>query len=304
MGPAGLFYSSVNTALTLILLTLMSVLIISEQVLFVLLAAYCISAICGWLLVRSHNRKVKSREFTLSTYIGRVSCKVVSKTRFKRDYSRPLARAKFKRKIRTSATYALALSCLLLTGIIALPNATAQLRSIQKELLQDRTFAATIPDRDTTATTEVSDLPQMAAATDVLSNIGVWQLEESGKFKARLQGNTYQSTSAGLYRPTLTLSCDSGGKKISFAAYEVLGTEHTHLTLQFDKKPQKSREWKLHDDYRSAYIAVSQTLLSKLSTSEQLRISYRPFGADTVRSINFSLGDGSDITRKMRRQCA
>lgn len=304
LGPAGLFYSSLNSALSLTLLTLTGVLVFADQALYVLLSSFAAAIVCGVLLVRSHNRKVNLREFTLSTYIGRVSCKVIGKTRFKRDYSRPLAKAKFKRKMRNSATYALASSCLVLTGLIALPNAINQFNSIQNKLVPG-TKVATIPQAQRTDDTR--EVPAIAAATDALSNIGIWQMEatdDNNKFKARLQGNHYQSTSEGFYRPTLTLSCDGGGAKISFAAHEVLGTEHTRLTLQFDKQPKKTRDWNLFDDYRSAYITASKPLLNKLSRSEQLQISYRPFGSDESRSIDFSLGDSSGVTRKLQRKCA
>jgi len=206
--------------------------------------------------------------------------------------------------MRNSATYAMASSCLVLTGLIALPNAIAQFHTLQTKFTDDKKFTTTSNQQQSDNTKSV---PKMAAATGTLSNIGIWQIEPdngNSRFTARLLGNNYLSNSSGFYRPELTLSCDSGRAKISFTAFEVLGTEHTNMTMQFDMQPGKSLEWNLHNNYEGAYITASKPLLNKLSRSEQLQINYRPFGSDEYRSVDFSLGASSDVTKKMKRQCA
>jgi len=303
-GPAGLFYSSVNTALVLTLLTLTGVLTFSEYTLYVLVGSFTMAILCGWLLVQSHNKHVNVRDFTFSTYIGRVSCKVIGKSRFKRDYSRPLARAKFKRKLRTTLTFTLASLCLIVTGLIAIPNALNQISTIQNSVVVNGHS-----DPSNNEDTLESTVPQIAAAFDEqeLSSIGIWQIKsqhEEDEFHAHLKGNRFQNTSEGYYRPTLTLSCISGNPTISFEAFEVLGTEKTQLTLLFDARPQESYKWRLHSDYRSAYSTATNSLLSKLSKAEDLQISYLPFGSIERKSIEFTLGKSSVITRKLKRQCA
>lgn len=289
LGPAGLFYSSVNVALLLILITLIGVLVVSSQSLYVLIGSFLLSVLCGWVLVRAHNRHIKDRDFALSTYIGRVSCRVIGTTRFKRDYTRPLAIAKFKRRLRSGATYGLATLCVVITAYIAMPNAKRQI--------------------DTQLDGQTTDAPEIAAASALpsLSNIGVWLYddeENSRHFQARLQSNNYQATSEGYYRPTLSLNCDSGHATVSFNAYEVLGTEDTMLTLNFDTTPEESYHWALNGDYRSAYTPASKPLLKKLTVSEHLQINYRPFGAAESRSIDFSLGKSAVATGKLQNRCA
>lgn len=290
LGPAGLFYSSVNVALLLILTTLIGVLVVSSQSLYVLIGSFLLSVLCGWVLVRSHNRDVGDTDFALSTYIGRVSCRVIGTTRFKRDYTRPLAIAKLKRRLRSGATYGLATLCVAITAYIAMPNAKRQI---------DTQFDSELD----------NEAPSIAAASALprLSNIGVWLYnndEDNHSFQARLQSNDYQATSEGYYRPTLSLSCDSGHATVSFNAYEVLGTEDTMLTLHFDTTPEESFHWALHGDYRSAYTPASKPLLKKLTVSEHLQIDYRPFGAEESRSIDFSLGKSAVATGKLRNRCA
>jgi len=306
LGPAGLLYSSVNAALILTFLTLIGVLVAANQALFVLVTSVIASVLCGWLLVRSHNKHVSVRDFTLSTYIGRVSCKVIGKTRFKRDYSRSLAKAQLRRRLRATATFSLALLCLLLTGVIALPNAMNQFQHLTQEQGPDGVVAE---NEHLEANNPSLNTPSMAAAMtneEELSNIGIWLIEQetgADEFHARLLGNNYQSTSEGFYRPILSLSCNSGQATISFEAYEVLGTENTQLTLHFDTRTKEQSEWHLQGDYRSAYTTASKPLLNKLSRSETLQISYRPFGSDENRSVDFDLGQSSAVTSKLGRQC-
>lgn len=309
-GPAGLFYTSVNSALALTFSTLFGVLLFAEQTLYVLLGAYITSVVSGIFIVRLHNKQVAKRDFTLSTYIGRVSCKVIGKTHFKRDYTQPLARAKLKRRAQTAARYSLASLCLLITGILSYPNAVNQLTLMRQNINAELVMASIAGDNSPPKNVVTVAEPRLAAATAdklTLTNVGIWQIESPGDdniFQARLLGNTYQITSEGSYRPTLTLSCSGGQATINFNAFEVLGTEDARLALTFDTRPEQSSEWALHNDYRSAYKAASSPLLSQLSKSFHLQISYRPFGSSENRSIDFDLGKSSVVTKKLKRQCA
>ncbi len=313
-GPAGLFYISVNAALFLTLLTLIGVIVFSDAALHVLLASFTGTVVIGYLLVHSHNRLVNSKEFTLSTYVGRVSCKVIGKSRFKRDYSKPLAKAKLKRKVRDTASYALASLCLVLAGLVALPKATDQIDAITQKMADDEKVAEA--DNENSSQPALADVAPLVAAAhqstpaseanSQLTNIGIWNVQAhtaGTDFQARLLGNTYKNTSEGYYRPVLILDCDRGQATIRFDAFEVLGTENTQLTLNFDSGPQETFNWKLHSDYRSAYTTASKTLLKKLSRSKQLQVGYRPFGSDLNRSIDFDLGDSSTVTSKLKRRC-
>lgn len=307
LGPTGLFYTSANVALFLTLLTLVGALVVPHMVLYVLAASLIVSVACGVLLVKSHNDLTTEREFTPSTYIGRVSCRVIGTNQFKRDYSRPLAQAKFRRKARLVATYGLATACLLITGYIALPAATTQLgASPSVDDLPDITMNG----QAVAVAEQSANIPKIAAARTTaksLSNTGVWQIYPDNaehSFKARLLGNYYQNTSEGYYRPTLTLTCDSGHATISFNAFEVLGTESASLTLLFDTRPEQSFNWRLQSNYRHAYSAASKPLLKNLSRSNSLQISYRPFGSEDERSIEFDLGKSASITSQLSRQCA
>jgi hypothetical protein len=316
-GPAGLFYCSANAALLLTLLTLVAVLFAAQFALYIIAASFISSVVCGALLVVSHNKLTAEREYVPSTYIGRVSCRVIGKNQFKRDYSRPLAQAIFKRKAKLVASYGLATACLVITAYIALPKAKTRLDTLNNNGEIQHVLAANEPATysggDTAAATGSDGLTetlQIAAAKPhhtSLSNIGVWQVypdEGEYSFKAKLLGNHYQNTSEGYYRPTLTLSCDSGHAIISFDAFEVLGTESASLTLLFDTRPEQSFNWRLQGDYRRAFSAASKPLLKNLSRSRSLQISYRPFGSEKERSIDFDLGKSSTITSQLNKQCA
>lgn len=320
-GPAGLFYCSANAALMLTLLTLIGVLVGPQLVLYTIAASFVASIGLGALLVRSHNKFTVDREYVPSTYIGRVSCRVIGKNQFKRDYSRPLAQAKFKRKAKLAASYGLATACLLVTGFIALPTLKSQLNTPdnQSDDAQHTLAATKLESNSKDSAAAMSEAMSEANGPNAtlriaaarshagsLSNIGVWQVypdKGDRSFKAQLLGNHYQNTSEGYYRPTLTLSCDSGHATISFDAFEVLGTESASLTLHFDTRPEQSFNWRLQSDYRRAYSAASKPLLNNLSRSNSLQISYRPFGSEEERSIDFDLGKSSTITSQLSKQC-
>lgn len=292
-GPLGLCYISVKAALLLSLTTLLLIFALKHQSLLILFLSLPISIFAGAMLVRSHNKKLSIRDFSLSTYIGRVSCQVIGKTEIKSEYHKLLTKARWKNRVNAHANTVLGIMCIIVSAFIAMPN-----------LIENFTAASLAANENTT---EVNS-PSKTASTKKIEPLdnGRWQIEssEGNNFTASLKADEYQDSSDGWYRPTLKLACINNKTNLIFSTSEILGTAKTNITLSFDGSGEKPKPWKTATDYRSAIAPAPISLTKKIRESDSLTVSYQTFGTTQKKAATFKLSDSQSTIKSFRKQCS
>ena len=284
-GPLGVLYTSTVASLVLTLSTLIALYFWPGNRLLVIAMSIASAVLAGCVLAIVHNRKAENRNFRCSGYIGRVSCKVIGPTQFKRDYNKPLARVRRYKRLRTACMYATTCAGGAICAIMV------------------------YPDIDTTDTlrskTGHQAVPIIAAARAPLEDTEIWQVarDTSDEFQAVLRANDYQTSSVGLYRPKLQLSCANNKTALTFIAVEVMGTGKTRLKLGFDQQANTSVNWHSSEDYQSANAPRPIGMVRKFKSTDSLQIAYWPFGQTAPKTATFNLSNSDQVVDKVRSLC-
>jgi len=253
----------------------------------VLLYSVLIAIATGILLVRTHNRQARKRDYTESTYIGRVRCRVVGKKPVKRNYSDRLEKIRRAKKLHMATVCTLATLCLV-TGLF---NALPYINNYKSG---------------------VANEPLISAATAVkpdsrtLENSEFWQFTEKGvrDITATLKADSYQNGSDGWYRPQLTLNCIGNKTSLDFRTREALGTESAKLTVSFDNVSVTEFNWSTSKDYQAAHVTHAIALARQIAKAHRLKIAYTPFGTSESKIATFNLGASAAAVKKVRGKCA
>ncbi len=292
LGPLGLCYVSINAALSLTLLTLVSILLLKHYSVYFLLISVPLAIALGLLLVNNYNRRVGVRSFTLSTYIGRVSCKIIDKTPTARSYKKVLAKARLKNTIAKHLHKALAALCIIVTGFIAAPN-----------IIKNVDLKST-PKAHAEPLTESSD--KSVAVSIVAADDGKWtiNLDEGNAYSASLSTARYENSSDGLYRPSLTMSCINNKTSVTFNSNEILGTETTAIGLSIDDVKLSETRWPSTTDYKSASAPKPINLARQLIDKRTLEITFHPFGSNEHKLARFNLTNSNTPIETIKKHCS
>lgn len=288
-GPIGILYVSVSTALALTLATLTAVLVANENSIFVLVTSSLIAAVVGSMFVRSHNRMTRLRDYSVSTYIGQVSCKITGKKPVKRNYSQRLAKVRRAKKIRAATVYALATLCVMVGALNTLPYVVNQFNNIL-------TFAEPVASAATP--------PSLGKLK--LNDTEVWQFTDTNdrNIAATLKADNYQTGSDGWYRPELALKCIDNTTQMEFSTEEVLGTRTVSLLLSFDNAEETRVYWPIGEDYRTAGTSHAVSLAKNIARAHSIKIAYTPFGTEVPKIAAFNLAQSSGVVNTIKQKCS
>lgn len=296
IGPPALCYVSVNAGLWLTLGTLLVILSFEDNALYLLLASFPVAAVLGLLLVYYHNRKIAIREFSLSTYIGRVSCKFDHKSPVQRSYHKSLSRARLKNQIVKHQPTVLGILCTVIITWIAAPNLVNRL-AMYKNLAW----------RTKVASDNSDPLPEKKPANVKLPDSGMWTVDviNNNQVSAVLKADDYQKNSNNItYRPKLILSCTDNKTTLKFETAEILGTEKALIKMAFSNNKVKQKHWNVTADYQSALAPDPINTAREIRDHSQVEVFFNPFETNAPKTTHFDLHNSRDIVREIAERCS
>ncbi|OED39126.1 hypothetical protein AB833_16430 [Chromatiales bacterium (ex Bugula neritina AB1)] len=285
-GPIGVLYTSSIVSFFLTGSTLAAIFYWPDKNRVIIGVSYITAAVIGYLLVIQHNRKTRIRNFNVSSYHGRVSCRVTDQVIIKRNYDKPLAKARRNKSLHDFAVWSV--SCLsgVSCALVAFPEMLGVFN--QSGRSEKRVVA--------------SSEPQFRRA---LPETDAWKItaDRDNEFSALLSADSYQDSSVGLYKPKLSVSCASNKTAVTFVTKEVLGTQATNVSVGFNHNGMSKVNWQAFGDYQSASVSFPISFVKQIKTSSTLQINYLPFGQTTVKAANFELSGSETVISKVRQLC-
>jgi len=284
-GPLGILYSSPTAALFLTFATLCAMLLIPGYILTIIAVVAALSVVCGGASVAMHNRDDRRRNYSTSSFIGRVNCKVTGKTALQKNYHNPLAKVRRYRKMKHIAQSTLAIALAVVSAAIAAPRIETALLVRFPAPSVEPLPAAALPSK-------------MPAKSD-------WTTRQAddGNFSAVLGAVSYQESNEGLYRPRLEVACVDNRSQLKFNTQEILATDKTALKIAIGSNEAIQTEWAVSDDYRTAVAPHAITTIKQIGANDKFAISYLPFGADQSKTAVFNTSKSAEAISALRSAC-
>ena len=294
LGPLGLLHLSPLMALALATPTACALFVSFEHVFYILGVSATISVIVGLNLVNRHNQLLV-KNFQHSTYYGTVPCKVVRRESADKDYHKILKKVRQRKLVGKLGTYCFLLLCITVSGLILAPEIRSAAQSVD---LVATSNPENIADSDTTALTASVNY------TNNPKQQPIWvQSMHKNSISASLSSVEYQSSSDGLYRPDIRLSCENNNYSVSFSVNEILGTDSTRLSLTSDGKYTLEGTWQLSESYYAATAAKPDEVLNMLRSANKITVAYRPFASEAEKVATFDLHGSAKAIGVFKERC-
>ena len=118
-----------------------------------------------------------------------------------------------------------------------------------------------------------------------------------------MRAGEYQSSSDGLYRPDIKLSCYQNNYSVSFVVNEILGTDTASLAITSDGEHVMEGKWQLSENYYTATTTKPDELINILRSAVEITVTYRPFASDMEKMSTFDLQGSAKAISVFKERC-
>lgn len=279
-GPAGLLYYSTPVGVTGILLTLYTAMLLPTQVMSIWVTAVLLSCITGLILQYGRSKRDRIDNFQLADYVGNVSCKVIKQGANSRSHHNALRKLRFKKRAHKVVNATLGAMCLIASAFIVRPDLADYLQISQGGTEEIQTATVNNNNPQQVALTEKTDNGYRVKSTNFLS-----------------------SGSNGQYRAQLDLSCINNKTALSLRSEDILGTQSSLVSMQFDDSGTTHEQWSIRDNYHRAYSPRPISTTKKILASDHLTLQFQPFGSDDKTIALFESSLFNSAVAAVRKQC-